>query len=340
MQAHLDVIKSMEGFVEENLSLLLGVEGSWQPSDIWPDMTAEAWHDDVQRLRDRAKGIADEVLIVLVGNTVTEEALPTYQTMLGRHLGITDRTGRADNPWAHWTRGWTAEENRHGDILSRYLYLSGRVDMHAFEVTTQHLIRNGFDPRTDNDPYKGLIYTSFQERATKISHGNTALLANQSGDPVLGKICALVTGDESRHEEAYKRFVGKIVELDPSEAVLAFAQMMKNTVTMPARLMADGVTTDLFSQFSVVAQRIGVYTMRDYADIIEHLVVYWNIPSLSGLSGDAAAAQDYLGGLARRYKALAEKIEARPTERSPLPFHWIFNRSRSEEHTSELQSQR
>ncbi len=327
MQAHLDVINSMGDFVEKNLTLLLEVEGSWQPSDILPDMTKEAWHDDVQLLRERARGVSDELLIVLVGNTVTEEALPSYQTMLNRHLSVTDPTGRADNPWARWTRGWTSEENRHGEILNRYLYLSGRVDMHAFEVTTQHLIRNGFDPRTDRDPYKGLIYTSFQERATKISHGNTALLANQSGDSVLGKICALVTGDESRHEEAYKRFVGKIVELDPSEAVTAFAQMMKNTVTMPARLMADGVATDLFSQFSVVAQRIGVYTMRDYADIIEHLVVYWNIPALTGLTGDAAAAQDYLAGLAKRYRALADKREARPAEQSPLPFSWIFNRS-------------
>lgn len=26
-------------------------------------------------------------------------------------------------------RQWIAEENRHGDVLGRYLYLSGRVDM-------------------------------------------------------------------------------------------------------------------------------------------------------------------------------------------------------------------
>ena len=327
MEAHADVIKSIEGFVGENLGLLQEVEAGWQPSDILPDMTAEGWREDLQLLRDQAKGVPDEILIVLVGNTITEEALPSYQTMINRHPGVKDQTGTADNPWARWTRGWTAEENRHGEILSRYLYLSGRVDMHAFEITTQHLIRNGFDPKTANDPYKGLIYTSFQERATKISHGNTALLANQSGDPTLGKICALVTGDESRHEEAYKRFVGKIMEVDPSEAVLAFAQIMKNTVTMPARLMADGVTADLFGQFAAVAQRIGVYTMRDYAGIIDHLVGLWNIPSLSGLTGEAAGAQEYLGDLAQRYRGLAERVEARQPEQPKVPFRWIFNRS-------------
>ncbi len=327
MDRHAEIVKSIEPFVQENLKLLIPVDESWQPSDILPHLETEGWQEEIRQLRQQALGIPDGVLIVLVGNTVTEEALPTYQTMVNRHPGVTDETGAEDSAWAHWTRGWTAEENRHGEILSRYLYLSGRVDMHSFEMTTQHLIRNGFDPKTGNDPYKGLIYTSFQERATKISHGNTAVLANKNGDPMLGKICSLVTGDESRHEEAYKRFVKRIVEVDPAEAVTAFAQIMKNTVTMPARLMADGVAADLFSQFAAVAQQIGVYTMRDYADIIEHLVVYWDIRGLSGLTADAAKAQDYLGNLAQRYLALAEKMETRSGEPAKLSFSWIFNRS-------------
>ena len=327
MRKHDDVVKGIEGFVEENLYLLKEVPEGWQPSDILPDMVAEGWREEIQQMRNQARGVPDEVLIVLIGNTVTEEALPSYQTMVNRHPGVGDDTGASDNPWARWTRGWTAEENRHGEILSRYLYLSGRVDMRAFEITTQHLICNGFDPKTGNDPYKGLIYTSFQERATKISHGNTARLANENGDPTLGKICALVTGDESRHEEAYKRFVGRIFEEDPSGAVLAFAQMMKNTVTMPARRMADGQATDLYGQFAVVAQRIGVYTIRDYAEIIDHLIDYWKIAGLSGLTGDAAKAQDYLGGLAQRYRGLADRAEESLLKQSKTPFRWIFNRS-------------
>ena len=327
MRTHAEVVKSIEGFVEENLDLLKSVSDSWQPSDILPDMVTEGWRDKIQQLRDQARGVSDEVLIVLVGNMVTEEALPSYQTMINRHPGVQDDTGASDSPWARWTRGWTAEENRHGEILSRYLYLSGRVDMRAVEITTQYLIRNGFDPKTSNDPYRGLIYTSFQERATKISHGNTAQLANESGDPTLGQICALVTGDESRHEEAYKRFVGRIIETDPAGGVLAFAQMMKNTVTMPARLMSDGGTADLYAQFAVVAQRIGVYTIWDYAEIIGYLVGFWKIADLPGLTGEAAKAQDYLGDLAQRYRGLAGREERKPPEKAKVPFRWIFNRS-------------
>ena len=326
MKAHAEVIKGIEGFVEQNLDLLRPVDDSWQPSDILPIMTSDTWEDEVEQLRRQAQEVPDEILVVLVGNMVTEEALPSYQTMINRHPGVTDETGASDSPWARWSRGWTAEENRHGEVLIRYLYLTGRVDIHSVEVTTHHLLRNGFDPQTGNDPYKGLIYTSFQERATKISHGNTARLANQCGDATLGKICALVTGDESRHEEAYKRFVGKIAEEDPAGAVKAFAEMMKVTVTMPARRMADGAAPDLFAQFAATAQRIGVYTLRDYTEIIEHLVGYWNIADLPGLSGAAAEAQDYLGGLAARYRALADRSESRPSSQSKSPFRWIFNR--------------
>lgn len=40
-------------------------------------------------------------------------------------------------------RGWTAEENRHGDALHAYLYLSGRVDMRAVQRTVQRLLAAG-----------------------------------------------------------------------------------------------------------------------------------------------------------------------------------------------------
>ncbi len=326
-QRHQDILKSMEGFVEEQLTWLGASTESWQPSDLLPDLTADNWHDVLQTLRDAAKGLSDEILVVLVGNTVTEEALPAYLSMANRHPGIGDQTGASDNAWARWIRTWTAEENRHGELLNAYLYLSGRVDMRAVKLTTQHLIGNGFDPKTANDPYKGLVYTSFQERATRVSHGNTARLAIKSGDTVLGKICNFVAGDEARHEEIYKRFVKKLMELDPSGTVTAAAQMMTTTVVMPARLMSDGSSQDLFGQFALVAQRSGMYTAHDYAAIIEHLVAYWDIANFSGLQGEAAEAQEYLCGLAPRYRALAESGSARLARQPKAAFRWIFGRS-------------
>lgn len=326
MQAHQDVIESMAAFVEEQLKWLKPVESSWQPSDLLPNPALADWRETIEHLRNGASGLSDEILVVLIGDTITEEALPSYQTMVNRHAGISDQTGANDHPWARWTRGWTAEENRHGELLNKYLYLSGLVNMRAVEITTQHLIRNGFDPKTANDPYKGLIYTSFQERATRISHGNVAQLANRNGNSLLGKICNIVAGDEARHEEAYKAFVGKLLELDPAGTIVAFAETMRTRVTMPARLMSDGIEPELFKCFSNVAERIGVYTGRDYVQIIEHLVKHWRIASVTGLSGIAAEAQEYLCGLSAYFQRLTDRMESRSVRQTRTPLSWIFGR--------------
>lgn len=321
--SHFEVIQSMEGFVKENLSeLLVPIEKSWQPQDFLPDMTNPNWHEELRGFRERAAELPDALLVVLIGDMVTEEALPTYQTWLNKLNGVTDWSGASDNAWAQWSRGWTAEENRHGDLLNKYLYLTGRVDMRAVETTVHHLINNGFDPKTENDPYLGFIYTSFQERATKISHRNVGVLAKKAGDAALHKICGLIAGDEARHEKAYKLFMTKIFELDPTQAVLSFAKMMKAKIVMPAVLMSDGETENLFQKFSIVAQKTGVYTAKDYAEIINDLVQHWKLEGMTGLSDVAAKAQDYLCTLSTRYHKLAERVSFSGTEK----FSWIFDR--------------
>ncbi len=319
----LEVIRSMESFVDEHLSSLLKpVDESWQPTDFLPDLTRDDWCEQMNDFRSHAKELPDDVLVVLVGDMITEEALPTYQTWLNRLQGLGDPTGSSDIPWARWSRGWTAEENRHGDLLNKYLYLSGRVNMRSVETTIHHLINNGFDPQTGDDPYLGFVYTSFQERATKISHRNVGVLAKQAGEDRLHKICGLIAGDEARHEKAYKLFMSKVFEIDPAGAVAAFAKMMKAKITMPAILMDDEKNKGLYAKFSRVAQKTGVYTARDYADIIDDLVTEWKVAGLSGLSDVAAKGQEYLCGLADRYYKLAERVRFSGAER----FSWIYNR--------------
>ena len=132
---------------------------------------------------------------------ITEEALPTYMNMLNTLEGTKDKTGADGSAWARWTRAraWTAEENRHGDLMNKYLWLTGRVAMKPVETTIQNLVGAGMNPKTENNPYLGFVYTSFQERATKISHGNTARFAKEHGDEQLAAdtICgARIAADE------------------------------------------------------------------------------------------------------------------------------------------------
>ncbi|KAI3907103.1 hypothetical protein MKW92_005348 [Papaver armeniacum] len=249
----LEIFKSLETWADKNIfAYLKPVEKCWQPHDFLPDPKSCGFYDEISELRERCKEIPDEYLVILVGDMITEEALPTYQTILTTLDGVKDETGVSSSPWVAWTRAWSGEENRHGDLLSKYLYLSGRVHMKQIEKTIQYLIGNGMNPQMENSPYLGFIYTAFQERATFISHGNTARLAKAHSDIKLAQISGTIAADEKRHEI-----------IAPYETVLAFADMMKKKITMPAHLMFDGQDDNLFEKYSDVAQRIGVYTAKD-----------------------------------------------------------------------------
>ena len=54
--------------------------------------------------------------------------------------------------------------------------------MRAVERTVHALIANGFNPKSRADPYNLLVYTSFQERATRLSHSNVGRIAARDGD--------------------------------------------------------------------------------------------------------------------------------------------------------------
>jgi acyl-[acyl-carrier-protein] desaturase len=311
----MEVIKSVEPFVEQFIEEKMNIpEECWQPSDFLPDFSDTDFPAKIQVLQERIAHVPDTVLVSLVGNMITEEALPSYQTFFNLLRGVNEeRNVASPGAWARWSRLWTAEENRHGDLLNKYLYLSGRVDMNMVEKSIQQLIHNGIDLQTDGDPYHGLIYTSFQERATKITHMNTGKLAYKVGETALAKICNVIAGEEALHEKAYKYFMGKIFEADPNGAIQAFVTMMKNKIIMPANLMDAGTSNKHYVNYVNITQKIGVYTSYDYAGIIDHLVKTWGIDRLSGLNGEGNKAQDFLSTLSERYYKLADRLQT-PTE--------------------------
>lgn len=306
-----EVIKSIEhhvgDFMDEKMK---NPEECWQPADFLPDFADPDFADKVRILQESIANVPDSVLVSLVGNMITEEALPSYQTFFNLLKGINEEGNVAGTgAWVKWSRLWTAEENRHGDLLNKYLYLSGRVDMKVVEKSIQQLIYNGIDLQTDGDPYNGMIYTSFQERATKITHVKTGKLAYKSGDTALAKICNVIAGEEALHEKAYKYFMGKIFETDPNGGLSAFVNMMKKKIIMPANLMDFGTENTHYLNYETITQKIGVYTSYDYAGIIDHLVNYWGIDKLSGLNDEGNKAQDFLSTLSDRYYRLAERIK-------------------------------
>jgi len=323
LSEHHEVVSAIEPAVAGNLRLLVPIDKAWQPTDYLPSLETEDWRDEVERVRTAAETIPDDLLVVLVGDMVTEEALPSYSMAL--NALVRDEEGDSPAPWARWLRGWTAEENRHGDLLNAYLRLTGRVHMRAVERTVHGLVAKGFNPQTQADPYSLLVYTAFQERATRLSHANVGRFAARHGDSNLARICGVIAGDEARHEAFYTRMMSEVLDRDPAGGILAFRSMLRGRIAMPGRFMDDGRDADLFDHFAIVAQRAGVYTVRDYASIIEHLVTTWRIASRS-VTGEAGQAQEELCRHAERYLRLADRTMAALAKQPSRAFSWIRDR--------------
>ena len=315
-----EVMTHIEKYMLEKMGeFLKPIDTIWQPSDLLPDSTRESFFTEIKELQESSAGLSYDLIAVLIGDTITEEALPTYESWLTMVEGVSrDEEGG----WMKWTRHWTAEENRHGDLLNKYLYLSGRVNMRMMEVSTQYLIADGFDIGTGADPYRNFIYTSFQEMATNISHRRVATQAKQYGDVLLSKMCGVIAADEARHAKAYKYFISKVFEIDPNEAMIAFEDMMRKKIVMPAHFLREvGLRVgQTFGHFTDAAQRLGIYTAMDYVDIMKELIEEWHIESAIDLNEAGEKARDYITNLPSRLIRVAELMKNPMLE---YKFSWI-----------------
>jgi len=317
-----EVMKHIEEKYVDQISEshLIPIEENWQPSDFLPSSNDyETFIKDVKELQQSCEGLAYDFWAVLIGDTVTEEALPTYESWIS---GLGEVNINSVNGWGNWTRRWTAEENRHGDVLNKFLYLSGKINMKEMERSVQYLLADGMDIQTGDDPYRTFIYTSFQELATNVSHARVAGLARDGGCDILAKMCAFVAADEARHAKAYMAFVEKIFEIDPNEMMLALADMMKKKIVMPAHNLREvGVKIgDTFSHFSDAAQRLGVYTSEDYISILQRLIDDWDLGNIADLQDAGEKARDYVMNLPQRMQRVLSRLSVPELE---YEFSWI-----------------
>lgn len=309
--------------VEQKFQACKTPQESWAPTDLLPDLGQENWIEEVQQIQELAENLSDAHFMALAGNMITEEGLPTFLTWINQNKHTPDESGVDGHPWAKWARAWTSEENKHGDVLHKYLYLSGRVDMRSVEESIGDFLRNGFSTRTENCPYRGMVFTSFQERATRISHSRIAQAAKEAGDERLSKISQIVAADEGRHEAVYQSFVKEILNHDPNTMMDAIMETMKTGIVMP--LSATG--KDTFSFFSRVTESIGMYTYDDYIEILEFLIKKWNLQNIQGLDEVGAKAQDYLCKLPERFRKLQRRKKTPKFEDIKEDLLWVRPRN-------------
>lgn len=309
----LEVLIDLEPAVRRETELHKGRRKLWFPNDHLPaDAEVPAqWDAELAEVRKCARTLPDSIRVALALNLLTEEGLPHFHRLIAVYFGN-------ESPWSDWNNLWTAEEDRHGCALRDYVRDARVFDMNALERQQYRYIEAGFNPEWQQDPYRLLGYTSLQEKATQVSHANTGRMAG-SFEPMLQKVLAHISGDESRHYYFYRAIFAEILLRDPDRAL---SSLLKVTLgfAMPGHNIPG------FVDMSEVVRRADIFGPRHYQKIVEELLEFWGVGALTGLSAEGRAAQDKLMKVPARLERMADYTDTK-TQRRAFRFDFIYERS-------------
>jgi len=84
-----EVMRHIEKYMLEKIDdYLKPIDQIWQPSDLLPDASRDTFFDEIKDLQQSAEGLSYDLVAVLIGDTITEEALPTYESWLMMVRGV------------------------------------------------------------------------------------------------------------------------------------------------------------------------------------------------------------------------------------------------------------
>jgi acyl-[acyl-carrier protein] desaturase len=305
-----EVLRDLETKVREMMAAHEAKRELWFPADLLGPAPDTCPDQHLEALRERARGIPDSARAALALNLLTEEGLPHFHRLLAVYLGD-------DSHWRAWNNLWTAEEDRHGQILHDYARDTRLFDQRKLEEMQFEYIRAGFHPAWDKDPYRVFAYTTVQERATQFSHSETGKMIGEY-EPLLGTVLGYVAREEARHFTFYRAIFDEILKRDPDQALHA-ASFILPSIDMP------GLTISGYKEFAEVIRRAGIYGPRDYLRIVQEQIRYWKIESLTGLSELGRRAQEKIMGVPDRLRRIADIMETRSRAKT-FSFPVVFNR--------------
>jgi acyl-[acyl-carrier-protein] desaturase len=242
--------------------------------------------------------ISRPVRTALVLNLLTEDNLPYYHA---RIAGIFPD----DSAMAEWSKLWTAEEGQHAIAIRDFLLTSRNCDPRSLEddrlATVTRGWRIGF-----TDPVDIFNYTSAQELATRVSHRNAGVHAD---DPIAYEVMNRVAVDENHHFMFYRGVTTAMLREAPSLVLKSLRQVLTN-FSMP------GTEIPNFQRRAVEIARTGIYNLRVHAEqVVQPLLRYWKIGEITGLDAEASEAQEELMGITGTLIEQAERFEARLARR-------------------------
>ncbi len=297
----LQLLHELEPVAERLLNRHLEKFKEWNPHDYvpWSDgknfsaLDGQDWEPGQSRLTDVAQ-------VAIVQNLLTEDNLPSYHREIAMNFSM-------DGPWGQWVNRWTAEEARHSTALRDYLVVTRAVDPVELEKLRLEQMTRGFSPGQNSQGdmfadsiFDSVMYVSFQELATRVSHRNTGKVA---GDPIAEQLMARVSHDENLHMIFYRDVSAAGLDIAPNQAMRSVHKILRN-FKMP------GFTVPEFRRKAVIIAVGGVYDPRIHLDeVVMPVLKKWRIFEREDFTGEAAWMRDDLGLLVKELEAAGDKFD-------------------------------
>ncbi|WP_193046775.1 acyl-ACP desaturase [Mycolicibacterium baixiangningiae] len=297
------LLTELEPVVEANLNRHLRMRKDWNPHDFipWSDgknyyaLGGQDWEPGQSKLSEVAQ-------TAMVQNLLTEDNLPSYHREIAMNFGL-------DGAWGQWVNRWTAEENRHGIALRDYLVVTRAIDPVELEELRVEQMTRGFSPGQNGQGedklfarslFDSVIYVTFQELATRVSHRNTG---KACAEPIADQLLQRISADENLHMIFYRDVSEAGFDVAPDQAMHSLHHVLRN-FKMP------GYTVPDFRRKAVVIAVGGVYDPRIHLDdVVMPVLKKWRIFEREDFTGEAARMRDDLGVLVTELEETCEKFE-------------------------------
>ncbi|WP_074378456.1 acyl-ACP desaturase [Mycobacteroides abscessus] len=306
----LELLHELEPVVEENVHRHLGVTKDWNPHDYVPwsegknykALGGQDWDPEQSKLSEVAK-------IAMITNLLTEDNLPSYHREIAMNFTM-------DGPWGTWVNRWTAEENRHGIAIRDYLVVTRSVDPVELEKLRVEQMTRGFSPgqNRQNIPFSeslfdSVVYVTFQELATRVSHRNTG---KACAEPVADELLKRISTDENLHMIFYRNLVEAGMHIAPDQALKSIHKVLDN-FKMP------GYTIPGFRRNAVTIATGGVYDPQSHLDeVVMPVLRKWRIFERDDISSEGEWYREDLDriiGDLKKTSADFEEVKAKYLER-------------------------
>ena len=299
----LQLLHELEPVVEKQINRHLTMRKDWNPHDYipWSDgknfyaLGGEEWHPEQSKLSEVAR-------VAMITNLLTEDNLPSYHREIAMNFSM-------DGPWGYWVNRWTAEENRHGIALRDYLLVTRAIDPIELEELRVEQVTRGFSPGQNQQGgdelfaqslFDSVIYVTFQELATRVSHRNTGKACNE---PIADQLLGRISADENLHMIFYRDVSAAGLDIAPNQAMKALHKVLTN-FKMPGYTIPD------FRRKAVVIATGGVYDPRIHLDdIVMPVLKKWRILERDDFTGEGAKLRDEIGEHVRELEDTCEKFE-------------------------------